>query len=93
LLKDRMLAAVAVAGLEVVRLVGLSDDKVVDIAEVVCWRHDDACTRPVVLEELEPAIRLDGVALRLGRVVMGAPGGSEPPEPATTDQDTNGLGY
>jgi hypothetical protein len=81
-LKDRMLAQIAACGLEIVRLRGACAGAVVDIAEVECWRYDEAHTTEVVIEELEAAVRLDGVLLRLGRVVMGAAGDAAPPQAA-----------
>lgn len=72
-LKDRMLAHVASSGLEIVRLRGARGEDVAESVEVDQWRYDDGCAVEVVLEELEVAIRLDGVPLRRGRVVMGAP--------------------
>lgn len=70
-LKDRMLAHIATSGLEVVRLRGARAGDVADIADVDCWRYDEVHDCPVVVEELEAAVRLDGAVLRRGRVVMG----------------------
>jgi hypothetical protein len=70
-LKDRMLAHIAACGLEVVRLRGARAGDVADLVEVACWRYDDVHEIPVVVQELEAAIRLDGVPLRRGRVVVG----------------------
>jgi tetratricopeptide (TPR) repeat protein len=71
--KDRMLAHVASSGLEIVRLRGARGEDVVESVDVDQWRYDDGHTVEVVVEELEVAVRLDGVPLRRGRVVMGAP--------------------
>lgn len=78
ILKDRMLDQIAAAGLEVVRLAGASAADVIDLVEVQCWRHGDEFATEVVAEELEAAVRLDGVVLHSGRVVMGAPRDPEP---------------
>lgn len=72
-LKDRMLAHIAGAGLEIVRLRGASARAVHDLVEVDCWCYDDGYAAAVVVDELEVAIKLDGRPLRMGRVVMGAP--------------------
>lgn len=80
-LKDRMLAHVASSGLEIVRLHGARGGDVADSVQVDQWRYDDGCAVQVVVEELEVAVRLDGVPLRRGRVVMGAP--REVPSTAT----------
>lgn len=72
-LKDRMLDHIAASGLEVVRLREGRAGDVAAMADVDCWRYDDIHAEPVVVEELEPAVRLDGVPLRRGRVVMGGP--------------------
>lgn len=76
-LKDRMLAHVGATGLEVVRLRGASAGSVRDIVDVESWRIDDGYACEVVADELEVAVRLDGVAIRKGRVVMGAPRASD----------------
>ncbi|MEA2373181.1 MAG: hypothetical protein QOH12_3575 [Solirubrobacteraceae bacterium] len=70
-LKDRMLAQVTAAGLEIVRLRGVHLRDVAGLAEVECWSYDDVHSEPVVVEELEAAVRLDGTILRRGRVVIG----------------------
>ena len=77
-LKDRMLAHVAAAGLEVVRLRGVSARAVYDFVEVDGWCYGDAYPSAVVVDELEVAVTLDGRPLRMGRVVIGAP--REPPQ-------------
>ncbi|RKQ93819.1 hypothetical protein C8N24_3693 [Solirubrobacter pauli] len=81
-LKDQMLADIAAAGLEIVRLRGLPARATVDLVDVESWRYDDAYAEAVVVEELAVAVRHLGRPLRRGRVVMGAPqsGG-----PRTTD--------
>lgn len=81
-LKDRMLAHVASAGLEVVRLAGAGAGDVLDIVEVDSWCYDAARATPVVVTELEAAIRLDGAPLRRGRVVMAGPCEDVRPAPA-----------
>jgi hypothetical protein len=70
-IKDQMLAHIAASGLEIVRLSGAGARDVADVAEVDCWRYDAMRTSPVVVQELEAAVRLDGAPLRRGRVVMG----------------------
>lgn len=70
-LKDRMLAQVAGSGLEIVRLQGAYLRDVADLAEVECWSYDEVHSDPVVVQELEAAVRLDGATLRRGRVVVG----------------------
>ena len=80
-LKDRMLAHVAAAGLEVVRLRGVSARAVYDLVEVDGWCYGDAYPSAVVVDELEVAVTLDGRPLRMGRVVIGAPR-EPPPRPA-----------
>jgi hypothetical protein len=77
-LKDRMLAHVASSGLEVVRLYGVLGEDVAESVQVDQWRYDDDYATEVVVEELEVAVRLDGVPLRRGRVVMGAPREGQP---------------
>jgi hypothetical protein len=84
-LKDRMLAHVASSGLEIVRLRGARGEDVVESVDVDRWRYDAGCTVEVVVEELEVAVRLDGVPLRRGRVVMGAP--REVPAPAPAESE------
>jgi len=73
-LKDRMLAHVAAAGLEIVRLRGAPAGEVADLVEIDGWRCDDIDASPTVVAELEVAIRLDGAPLRRGRVIMGGLG-------------------
>lgn len=85
ILKDRMLEQIEASGLQVVRLAGEPASAVIDLVEVECWRHGDAYSSEVVSEELEVAVLLDGVVLRHGRVVMGAPREAQPasaPPPA-----------
>jgi hypothetical protein len=72
-LKDRMLARVEEANLEVVRLRGKPAAVIRDMVEIEQWRLDDAYPAEIVVEELEAAVRLHGEILRKGRVVMGAP--------------------
>ena len=79
-LKDRMLAHVASSGLEIVRLRGARGGDVAESVQVDQWRYDDGYAAEVVVEELEVAVRLDGVPLRRGRVVMGAPREAQPSE-------------
>ena len=55
-----MLAQIAASGLEVVRLRGAPASAVEDLARVECWRYDDMHESPVVVDELEVAVRLDG---------------------------------
>ena len=76
-LKDRMLDHVASAGLEIVRLCGARASAVTDLAEVECWRWDGLYASPVVVEEVEAAIRVDGAPLRRGRVVIAGPHGPQ----------------
>ena len=97
--KDQMLAHIADSGLEVVRLRGVGARDVAEVAEVDCWRYDALHGSPVVVQELEAAVRLDGAPLRRGRVVMGGqreavappppadapPAPSEPPADARRD--------
>lgn len=88
-LKDRMLAQIEEAGLEVVRLLGERADAVAGIAEVEHWRFADSYPSEIVVEELEVAVRLNGVPFRKGRVVMGAPcehAGAQPVELAGAEQ-------
>jgi hypothetical protein len=73
-LKDRMLALVAEAGLEIVRLRGVAAGDVADVVEIDGWRCDDIDASPVVIAELEAAVRLGGATLRRGRVIMGGAG-------------------
>jgi hypothetical protein len=68
-----MLAHVASSGLEIVRLRGARGGDVIESVEVDEWRYDDGYAVEVVVEELEVTVRLDGIPLRRGRVVMGAP--------------------
>jgi hypothetical protein len=74
-LADRMLEEIDSAGLEIVRLAGASADDVAGLVEVEHWRFAETYERAIVAEELEVAICANGRALRLGRVVMGAPPG------------------
>ncbi len=73
-LKDRMLAHVADAGLEIVRLRGVAARDVADVVEIDGWRCDDIDASPVVVAELEAGVRLGGAPLRRGRVIMGGVG-------------------
>ena len=77
-LKDRMLAQVEASGLEVVRLQGAAGGDVADIVEIDHWHSDDLLESPVVVLEIEAAVRLDGTLLRRGRVVMGGLGEASP---------------
>jgi hypothetical protein len=86
-LKDRMLAHVASSGLEIVRLRGARGGDVAESVEVDHWRYDDGCAAEVVVEELEVAVRLDGVPLRRGRVVMGAPREVRSRAPASAESE------
>lgn len=86
-LKDRMLAHVASSGLEIVRLRGAFGGDVAESVEVEQWRYDDGCAVEVVVEELEVAVRLDGVPLRRGRVVMGAPREVRSTMPASAESE------
>jgi hypothetical protein len=72
-LKDRMLEQIEATGLEVMHLEGASADEVFGMVEIERWRFAESYPAPVVVEELEVAVRLDGSPLRLGRVIMGAP--------------------
>ena len=74
-LKDRMLDRMDAAGLEIVHVLGATADAVADIVEIEHWRFADSYPAPIVAEELEVAIKLNGAPLRKGRVVMGAPRG------------------
>jgi hypothetical protein len=91
-LTDRMLAHIASSGLEVVRLAGAGAGDVADIVEVDSWRYDDGCASPVVVTEIEAAVRLEGAPLRRGRVVMGGvcddvpAQDAAPQRPATPDE-------
>jgi hypothetical protein len=80
-LKDRMLERVEEAGLEVVHLDGASAEEVAGLAEIEHWLFADSYLSPVVVEELEAAVRVDGAPLRMGRVVMGAPRGQAVAQP------------
>jgi len=84
-LKNRMLAHVASSGLEIVRLRGARGADVAESVQVDQWRYDDGYATEVVVEEFEVAVRLDGVPLRPGRVVMGAP--REGQSPATSSAE------
>lgn len=77
-LKDRMLALVAESGLEIVRLRGVPAKEIADVVEIDGWRCDDIDASPVVVAEIEAAVRHNGAPLRRGRVIMSGLG-DEPP--------------
>lgn len=77
-LKDRMLAQIEAAGLEIVHLDGAAAAAVAEIAEIESWRYDDRYASEVVVEVLEVAVLHLGRPLRRGRVVMGAPSSGGP---------------
>jgi hypothetical protein len=79
-LKDRMLAHMEAAGLEILRLRGAAAGDVADDVEIDAWRCDDIGASPLVIEELEAAVRLNGTPLRRGRVIMGGPGDGDLPD-------------
>ena len=83
ILKDQMLAELAAAGVEPVRLEGRSYDEIAELVEVDGWLHRDDIEAEVVLEELEPAVRGGDEVIRIGRVVMGAPAEKHPAETAS----------
>jgi len=92
ILKDQMLAELADAGIEVVRLAGRPYAEVASYVDVEGWRHRAEYESELVAEELEPAVRHGEHLLRLGRVVMGAPLTAAPDGPDTGEHgrgDTN----
>lgn len=94
-LKDRMLAQVAAAGLEIVHVGGAPAAAVADLVEIVGWRADDIDAAPTVVTEIDPAVCHNGVALRRGRVIMAGlgdvPAVTGLPVPAHGDREAVGL--
>lgn len=73
IVRRQMAEALDGAGLDVVDPVGTSFDDAQAQVEVVDWRHGAEFTDEVVAETIEPIVRHDGVVVRHGRVIMGAP--------------------
>ena len=73
IIKDQMLAALADAGLEIEVPTGKPFDEVERWVNVDGWRHHESFSGEVVAEVVEPIVLYQGVLLRQGRVVMGAP--------------------
>jgi hypothetical protein len=81
-LKDQMLDTLRHGGLEMVIPAGRPFDEVVDEVHVDGWLHEASFTAEVVARVVEPIVRADGVLVRMGRVVMGAP-----PAPVSDDSE------
>jgi molecular chaperone GrpE (heat shock protein) len=73
IVRDRMLAALEDAGLEVVDPEGRPFDDVVDLVDVIGWRHGPQFPAQVVAETIEPIVLHDNALVRTGRVIMGGP--------------------
>jgi hypothetical protein len=73
IVRRQMAEALDGAGLDVVDPVGTSFDEAQAHVEVVDWRHAAEFTDEVVAETIEPIVSYDGVVVRDGRVIMGAP--------------------
>jgi hypothetical protein len=78
--KDRMLANVEAAGLELIRLEGRPLAEIERFVDIDSWRYDDRYRTEVVVAELELAVAHHGEPVRRGRVIVGAaPGGGPRP--------------
>ena len=77
IVRRQMAEALDGAGLDVVDPVGTPFDEAQEHVEVVGWRHGAEFTDQVVAETIEPIVRHDGVVVRSGRVIMGAPPNGE----------------
>lgn len=72
-LKDQMRDALKQASIEVEDPIGASYDEVAETVEVIGWRFHEDFDKEVVAEVQEPIVKSNGVLIRAGRVVMGAP--------------------
>lgn len=73
IVRRQMAEALDGAGLDVVDPLGAPFDATQAHVEVLDWRHGAEFTDEVVAETIEPIVRHDGVVIRNGRVIMGAP--------------------
>jgi molecular chaperone GrpE (heat shock protein) len=86
IIKDQMLAALTDAGLEIEVPISKSFDEVERWVNVDGWRHHPSFPGEVVAEVVEPIVLYQGVLLRPGRVVMGAPPEGETIAAASTSK-------
>jgi hypothetical protein len=77
IVRRQMVEALDGAGLEIVDPIGAPFDATQEHVDVVDWRHGAEFTDEVVAETIEPIVRHDGVVIRNGRVIMGAPQNGE----------------
>ena len=82
IVKDQMLVALQEAGLEIIVPLNKPFDEVAEYVDVIGWRHHEKFSEEVVVEVLEPMIFSDGVLVRQGRVIMGAPLTQKPSDSA-----------
>jgi hypothetical protein len=71
--KDQMLDALRLAGLDMIAPLGQSFEQVADLVQIEGWRHGEQFDGEVVAEVLETIVLCQGALLRPGRVIMGAP--------------------
>ena len=72
-LKDQMLGTLRDSGIEIDVPLGRSFQEVAEIADKVHWRHGEEFTSEIVVEVIEPVIKLHNRVVRPAHLVMGAP--------------------
>ncbi|RMG22389.1 MAG: nucleotide exchange factor GrpE [Methanobacteriota archaeon] len=72
-LKDQMMATLKDSGIEIVVPLGRSFQEVAEMADKVHWRHGEEYTSEIVVEVIEPIIKLNNRVVRPAHLVMGAP--------------------
>jgi hypothetical protein len=87
MINDKMRENLKNVGLEVIDLQGKSFHEVPDYVDVIGWRHKAEFSAEVVDEVLEPIVLCDGLVMRRGRIIMGAPLAQKPENREITDSE------